>query len=664
MTAEPVFTALGMQLAAELAEHSPLAPLMDALRSEPRLADKRIALVHPLLVTVRDDAGLLVVIAPACAWDDAREVFAPLADAFGDAKAVLILIGQPGARGLDEALRRGLSAMLPVAPTADALFVAISGAFALIAARQRSELRGHWVNRYRYEMGEFVEIARALTTERDLDKLLALILTKARFITSADAGSVYVVECDTRNPCLQTLHFKLTQNDSVAFDAREFSLPVSERSMAGYVALHRRTLNIADVYELPHESPFGFDRSFDASGGYRTKSMLCTPLLSRSGEVLGVLQLINKKREQNAKLLNCEGNLDQVVAFDDRALATLETLASLAGVSLENALLHADNERMLEGFVRASVEAIEQRDPTTSGHSIRVASLTVALASAVERCTTGPYRDVTFSPDDLRELEYASLLHDFGKIGVREEVLLKAKKLFPHELELIGARFALAVRAVEVALMQAKLDAVSRGAPKESLERFDRELETRRAELGRGLALVVEANEPKLMSGGDFAAIEAMLRETYRDPLGIERPLLALAEVHALSVPRGSLTAAEFDEIRSHVTHTIGFLSAIPWGRKFRRVVQIAGAHHERLDGTGYPNALRASEIPLQSKIMSVSDIFDALTASDRPYKKAVPLSRALEILELEVTSGHIDAELVRVFIESTGWSRLDGFAL
>ena len=647
-------------LAAALGERTGLHALVDALRADPRLAERRITFAHPFVVTVRGDGGEIVVIGLAKAWDDARHVFAPLSDAFAEGRAALVLLGRPSPRGLDEALRRGLSAALPEAPDADSLFVAISGAFALIGARRRSELRGQWVNRYRYEMGEFVEIARAITTERELDKLLALILSKARFITNADAGSIYVVESGTQDAVVQLLRFKLSQNDSVAFDSREFTLAVSERSMAGYVALHRRALNIADVYDLPHDAPYGFDRSFDDNVGYRTRSMLCAPLLSRSGDVLGVVQLINRKRDQNAKLLNLTGTLEGVVPFDERSASTLETLASLAGVSLENALLHADNERMLEGFVRASVEAIEQRDPTTSGHSIRVASYTVALADALGRCETGPYRDVTFSRDDLREIEYASLLHDFGKIGVREQVLVKAKKLLPHELELIHARFALAQRSLEVEVMRGKLDAVRRGVAEEALERIDREFELRRAELTRALARIGEANEPKVMSGGDFAMIEELGRNTHCDHLGVERPLLSHAEVQALSVPRGSLTPQEFDEIRGHVNHTIEFLSTIPWGRKFRRVAQIAGAHHERLEGTGYPNRLRGSEIPLQSKLMSVSDIFDALTASDRPYKKAVPLPRALEILEHEVASGHIDGELVRVFIESKSWERVE----
>jgi HD-GYP domain-containing protein (c-di-GMP phosphodiesterase class II) len=430
--------------------------------------------------------------------------------------------------------------------------------------------------------------------------------------------------------------------------------------MAGYVVLNRKTLSIDDVYKLQRGAPFGFDRSFDQKVGYRTKSMITTPLFSRVGDVIGVLQLINKKGDPQAKLINLDEELEGVIPFDKRSEDLLTTIASLAGVALENAILYAENQRMLEGFVRASVEAIEQRDPTTSGHSRRVAELTVTLAKAVEREAKGVYSTVSWTPDDLRELEYASLLHDFGKIGVREQVLVKAKKLYPADLELIRQRFGLAQRSLEVELLQRKMDAIRQGDSKGALSALDDELAERRAKLAAAWATIVESNEPKVLTGGDFAMLEELGRETYLDETGAAQPLLTHIEIECLSVPRGSLTPAEYDEIRSHVTHTFEFLATIPWGRKFRRVAQIAGAHHERLDGTGYPNRLHGSEIPLQSKIMTVSDIFDALTAADRPYKKAVPLDRALDILGMEVKQGHIDPELVRIFTESKSWDGLE----
>ena len=636
-----------------------LGELNIKLRGDGRLADRQVCQPHPLVLLVRAGARI-VLIAPAISWDRGREIFKPFAWHFAEARAALVLMGTPSAKGLDEAVHRGLCATVSAEPDVDELFVAIHNAFELIDARKRSEARGQWVDRYRYELGELLEIAQAITTERDINKLLALILEKSRFVTGADAGSIYVVEGNDPEIARRTLHFKLAQNDSVNVDFSEFMIPINEQSMSGYVATNRATVNIADVYQMPAGSPYGFDRSYDEKIGYRTKSMLTAPLLSRVGHVIGVLQLINKKAEPSAKLINLDEDLEGVIPFDERSEDLLTTLASLAGIALENAILYDEQKHMLEGFVLASVDAIEQRDPTTSGHSIRVAEMTIALAKAVEREEAGIYKDVTWKADDIKELEYASLLHDFGKIGVREEVLVKAKKLYPYSLALIQQRFTIAERSLEVELLNRKLELIDKGAGASDLEALELELEQRRQQLRSAMATIRSANEPNVLSGGDFALIETIATKTYIDSDGHQHPLLEPDEVECLSVPRGSLTPAEYSEIRSHVVHTREFLSTIPWGRKFRRVAQIAGAHHERLDGTGYPDRLHGPEIPLQSKMMTVSDIFDALTAADRPYKKAVPLARALDILNMEVKSNHIDAELVRIFTDSKAWADLN----
>ncbi len=634
-----------------------MASVAGRLATDPRLAAV-VMRPHPLLVTVRKEA-LVVLVAPAAVWDRARETLRPFTSSFAEGQAMLILLGRPSEPDLDQALNRGLGAIAPERPGSDELFVAVHNSLELLEARSRSESRGKWLNRYRYELGELIEIAKAITTEREIDKLLGLILEKSRFITGADAGSIYVVEGDDPDPARRTLRFKLSQNDSVAFDSREFVIPVSARSMSGYVALHKTPLSIPSVYEMPADAPYGFDRSFDKKMGYRSQSMLCAPLLSRKGEVVGVLQLINKKRDPKKKLLTPDDVDEQVIPFDARSEELLTTLASQAGISLENAILYAEIQHMLEGFVRASVEAIEQRDPTTSGHSRRVADLTIGLARALPLSGSPAYKHVTWTKDDIRELEYASLLHDFGKIGVREEILLKAKKLYPYELEIIRSRFELAVRALEVDVLNRKVLLLQRGGHTTDLEELDQEMIARRVELDSAFSLVSAANEPTVLKGGHFERIEAISRETYCDVHGAPHPLLTPGEVASLSIARGSLTTSEIDEIRSHVSHTFEFLHQIPWGKQFRRVAVIAGSHHERLNGTGYPNRLRAEEIPLQSKMMSVSDIFDALTASDRPYKKAVPLEKALDILGFEVKDQHIDADLVKIFIEAKVWTHL-----
>ncbi len=654
---EPLVRKLSVQARATVDQLSELA---DQLVRESRLGDAVLARPHPLLLMVRR-GSFVILLVPASVWDKGRQLLAPYADQLAAWEARLAILGTPSDPDLGKALNHGLAALLPERPSPDALFVTLHQAFELMEVKARSESRGKWLNRYRYELGELIEIARALTTEREIDKLLALILEKSRFITGADAGSIYVVEGNDPVITRRQLRFKTSQNDSVSFDSSEFTMPISPRSMAGYVALEKTTLRIGDAYEMPAGSPFGFDRSFDDKVGYRTKSMLCTPLVSSKGEVIGVLQLINKKKEPTRKLLAPEDFERGVVEFDDRSEQLLTTLSAQAGIALENAVLYDEIRAIFEGFVRASVDAIEARDPTTSGHSRRVADFTVGLAQAVEKVDAGPYKQVLWKREDIREIEYASLLHDFGKIGVREHVLIKAKKLYPHELETIRHRFDFVLRSLEVDLLSRKLHAIDRGASAAELEELDHEHAQKRSEIDEAWKTIEHANEPSVLAAGDFKKIEELGRQTFARLDGSPATLLAADEVKSLSVMRGSLTPEEFDEIRSHVSHTYRFLNTIPWGKTFSRVAVIAGAHHERLNGTGYPNRLRAEEIPLQSKIMTISDIFDALTASDRPYKRAVPLDKALDILGFEVKDGHIDGELVRIFREAKIWEPIMG---
>jgi HD-GYP domain-containing protein (c-di-GMP phosphodiesterase class II) len=610
---------------------------------------------HPLLLLVRHLEGGALLLIPASTWSHQRDLLQPYAARLAEGELALLLLGRP--READpQPPSRSLVAILPDDPSPEELAVAFQTGFHLLEARARAESRGKHLNRYRYELSELIEIAKALTTEREIDRLLNLILEKARFITGADAGSLYVIEGDDHDLLRRSLRFKLSQNESIQFDSREFTIPISPRSIAGSAVLHRAAINLDDVYEIPVERGFSFDPSFDRRIGYRTRSMLTAPLINHRGDVVGVLQLINKKRDPRAPLRSAEDVEAQVVPFDARSEELLLTLASQAAVALENALLYAEITALFEGFVKASVSAIEQRDPTTSGHSRRVADLTVGLARAVERETSGPYRDTRWTPQEIREIEYASLLHDFGKIGVREQVLVKAKKLHPGQLQVIRMRIDLALRSLEIDVLQRRARAVEQRAPRDEIEAIDRAFEARRAELEASWQAILVANEPTVLQGGDFARVEAVARETYPDLHGHPQPLLSHDELTCLRVPRGSLTGTEIDEIRSHVAHTRKFLSTIPWGASLRRVPLIAGAHPERLNGTGYPDRLLADQIPLQSKMMSISDIFDALTAADRPYKRAVPLDRALDILHMEVKDQHIDGDLLRIFCEARVW--------
>jgi HD-GYP domain-containing protein (c-di-GMP phosphodiesterase class II) len=518
------------------------------------------------------------------------------------------------------------------------------------------------LERAHHENELLIDIGRALSQQRDIESLLALILRRAREVTGADAGSVYIVEGDDDDVSKRTLRFKISQNDSVRMESSGFTLPVSSSSIVGTCVLSADVINIPDLYRLDEpgrgNNPWGFvhDRSFDDKHGYQTRSMLTVPMISAREQVIGVIQLINKRARGFLHLTEPSDFEQGVVPFDGVSVNYAATLASQAGIALENALLYDEVKTLFEGFVRASVTAIESRDPTTSGHSERVADLTVGLAKIADRADRGSYANLSFTPDEIKQIEWAGLLHDFGKVGVREHVLVKAKKLYPHERELILQRFQFIRRTLEYEKYQKRatyLIEASRDEVAEKLAEIDSDVEKRLAQLDDFIQFVLKANEPTVLAQGGFERLAEISALTYVDLEGNERPYLTADEVAALQVLKGSLTPEERSEIESHVVHTYNFLKQIPWGRVYRSIPEIAGAHHEKLNGKGYPNNLAAPAIPVEAKMMTISDIYDALTARDRPYKKALPVQKALDILGYEVKDGHLDKELYEMFLEA-----------
>ena len=510
------------------------------------------------------------------------------------------------------------------------------------------------------ETEELNRIGIALSETHDVAALLDMILQKARQITGADAGSLYLVE-ENRPDVLfaalgeRHLRFKLTQNDSVQFPFTEFEMPLEENSLAGYSALHGEVINLADARRIPQDRPYHFNSSYDEETGYRTRSLLTLPMKNGRGEVTGVLQLINSKLHPEARLTSPEAVAREVRPFSDRAVRLALSLASQAAVAYENSRLYQDIEKLFEGFVQASVKAIEQRDPTTSGHSLRVSHMTVGLAEVVDRADSGAYASVHFSPEQFREIRYAALLHDFGKVGVREDVLVKAKKLYPMQLDVISLRFDYLCKDLEVRLEREKVRILLESDRAEALTRFEKleqEYRDRIALLESAFEAIRQANEPTIFAEGHFDRIFEIARQTYLDPRGNEKPLLTPEEARYLSIPKGSLSPDERAQIESHVLHSFNFLLQIPWTEPIREIPRIVRAHHEKLNGTGYPYKLRGDQIPVQAKIMTICDIFDALSSSDRPYKKAIAPDRALNILEMCVKDHELDPELYRLFLE------------
>lgn len=548
---------------------------------------------------------------------------------------------------------------LPENPSTGVLLSAIKRAYQFLYQKQRADQLERQLSERTRELQEVAEVGVSLSTVRDHPVLLTMILSKARELSRADAGSLYLLDEVEGN---KVLRWKLAQNDSIDVEGfEEKILPITRKSLAGYVAMTGETLVIDDAYDLPADAEYEINRSFDEKNGYLTKSLLVFPMTNHAGEVIGVLQLINRRRLGAPARLTAETVPDNVISFLDDTADIMRALASQAAVAVENNLLYESIERLFEGFVTAAVTAIEQRDPTTSGHSFRVADLTVELARVIDRVDFGEYAHVRFTPDQVREIRYASLLHDFGKVGVREQVLIKEKKLYPLQLDTIRGRFEYVMKALENDANRKKIDYLlenGRDGFDEFSAHLDAEVASHILSLQKDFAFIAQSNEPTVLPEGEFQYLQQLANRDYEDIRGERRLLVDPEEARILSIRKGNLDAAERQEIESHVTHTFNFLLKIPWTRDLSKVAEIAYAHHEKLNGRGYPRKLSATDIPLQSRMMTVSDIYDALTASDRPYKRAISTERALDILRMEVADGLLDPHLVDTFIDAKVYER------
>ncbi len=481
------------------------------------------------------------------------------------------------------------------------------------------------------KLTSILEVAKAMIAERDLDALLRIIVDEAAQVVDADRCSLFLVDRD-RGVIWSKVAQGMQQGEAIR-------VPLG-KGIAGHVAATGEALNLPDAYADPR-----FNREVDQTTGYRTRALLCVPMRNTRGEVVGVLQALNKG----------EGT------FTDEDVELLVVLGGQAAGAIDNALLHDEIHRLFEGFVKASVVAIESRDPSTAGHSERVAHLTLGLADAVETGAKGPWAGVRFTGDQRMEIRYAALLHDFGKVGVREHVLVKAEKLYPEELRRLEQRIAYARKSIEADSLKRRLDMLVRGTSRDALEREEQALAQRFAMLDEAWDFIQRCNKPTVLPAGGFDRLAEIARMSFSGVDGCTEHLLTPDEVRVLSIPKGSLSPEERAEIESHVEHTFRFLSQIPWTRNLRGVPHIAGAHHEKLDGSGYPNRLKPAEICVEARMMAITDIYDALTASDRPYKKAVPHEMALRILGDEVREGKLDPHLYDLFVEADVASRFRG---
>jgi HD-GYP domain-containing protein (c-di-GMP phosphodiesterase class II) len=518
---------------------------------------------------------------------------------------------------------------------------------ARIGARER---RRHLVH-INSDLRQLVHIGMELMCQRDRDMLLHDIMALGKELTASDGAALFLAESrEGEKTTLQLASHAFTSLTDPQMPG-DVQLAIDNTTIIGHAALTKKPLVIDDAYDLPPGADYQRNAEFDARNNYRIRSMLIEPMLDQRDQLVGVLVLVNRMSDPTGHVHN-EADADRyVLPYRGREVRSARALASQAAISVENSRLYARIEGILESFVSAAVTAVDARDPSTAGHSLRVAMLTVELAKAVEREGRGEYRNLHFSPAELRELRFAALLHDFGKLSVHEDVLLKAKKLPPVLWERVNARFDLIRRTLEADHYRAcaALEGDDPHARACREDRLARDLE----ELERLRTMVREANEPSVTDKSPTLPLRELAGRTFVACDGTTTPYLTEEELHFLELQKGTLDARERAEVESHARESFQFLDQIPWTDDLKHVADYAHGHHEKLDGSGYPQRLRAAAIPVQTRLITLADMFDALTAADRPYKPAVTPQRAFDIIEMEARAGLLDPELVRVMRES-----------
>ena len=479
-------------------------------------------------------------------------------------------------------------------------------------------------------------IGAALSSERDISTLLERILEAARDFAGADGGSLYRVKDDT-------LVFEVLRNDSLGyFMGGKHGSPIhfaplplyaadgsgNHATVVAHCALSGQTVNIPDAYQAEGYD-FSGTREFDRKTGYRSQSFLTVPMKDHSGTVIGVLQLINAKQADGT-----------VRAFSPSDQQLVESLASQAAIALNNRQLVEQLETLFESLITLINSAIDEKSPYTAGHCERVPVLTMMLAEAAAQVSTGPLADFTMTEADRYELKIAGLLHDCGKITTPVHVVDKATKLEAlfDRIELVDMRFEVLRRDAEIARLKGEIDAAE----------YDRRLQ----QVVTDRALVLHSNTGgEFMDDSQIQAIKLLASQRWQDQDGQLRPFLSEEETENLCIRRGTLNAAEREIINHHIVMTIRMLEALPWPSHLTKVPEYAGGHHERMDGKGYPRGLSREQMSIPARVMGIADIFEALTARDRPYKPGKSLSESLRILGKMKEDQHVDPDLFDVFL-------------
>lgn len=498
---------------------------------------------------------------------------------------------------------------------------------------------------------ELNSIGVSLSKEKDITRLLEKILIAAKTITNADGGTLYRIneEGNCQFEIMRTDSLNIAMGGTTGVPIPFYPIHLIGREglpnnsmVVAYSVLHDSTVNIPDAYTAE-----GFDfsgtKNFDKKTGYRSKSFLTVPMKNHENEIIGVLQLINAQDRANG----------EIIAFSAADQSLAESLASQAAIALTNRLLINQLEDLFEAFINLINTAIDDKSPYTGGHCQRVPVLTMMLAEAAIRTRTGPLRDFALDEHALYELKLAGLLHDCGKVTTPVHIVDKATKLQTifDRIDLIDTRFEVVKREAEIEFLRTKLELLS-GNPSASISALEVQLRQRLSALDDDRNFLRRINiGGESMSRKDLERVERIARTQWTNEHGERAALLSSDEVYNLSITRGTLTREDRQIINNHVAMTFKMLSALPWPKHLRGVPEIAASHHERLDGRGYHRGLTADQMPLSARIVAIADIFEALTAKDRPYKPGKTLSESLEILGRMAMENHVDSHLFDVFI-------------
>jgi HD-GYP domain-containing protein (c-di-GMP phosphodiesterase class II) len=489
------------------------------------------------------------------------------------------------------------------------------------------------------------DIGRALSGVYDLNTLLEMIVDQARSFTNADAGTLYIVEDNT-------LRFQIVQNDSLKIrmggkTGETIPFPpveLKESNVSAFVALKGKSVNIPDVYDTDLFD-FTGPKKFDQSTGYRSKSMLVVPMKNHDNDVIGVLQLLNATNPVN----------NEVIAFSQDYENLSESLASQAAVSITNAKLISNMTELFEAFVKVMATAIDEKSPVTGGHIRRVADLTLTMAEVIHNYDEGVFKDRKFTPDQMYELRIAAYMHDIGKVTSPVEIVEKAKKLQTifDRIHYVRLRMDYMIQKVKLEGQQKKIELLEKRADPSEIKKIESDSENEIQELEEIRAFINKCNEPgEFLEDETLERLQEISKRTYLDNEGQEQPFITDDELVNLSIRRGSITEAERKKMQDHAAVTLRMLKQIPFTKKLKNIPSFAGAHHEFINGKGYPLGLKGDEIPFEGKLMAVTDIAEALTASDRPYKKAMPLETVYRILRSMAGNGELDNDMVELFID------------